>query len=185
VLVIQNDAQARARESRSTDPDAAGGRRAAIPLPEKTVAWMNPRDSADPTRESSPVAPRVLLAEDGEEMRRLVAWTLRESGYEVEECADGWQLLQHLQFIGSEEPPRFSLIISDIRMPGPSGIEILESLHRSRRLPPMILITAFGDPETHREARRLGAAAMFDKPFDLHDLVAAVRRILPGGSLSR
>jgi len=143
------------------------------------VIGVKPGTLADATGDTVTVATRVLLAEDHVEMRRLVAWTLRQNGYEVEECQDGWQLLEHLQFLATDAPPRFSLIISDIRMPGPTGIQILESLHRCEHFPPLILITAFGDPETHRKARRLGAAAMFDKPFDLQDLVAAVRRILP------
>jgi DNA-binding response OmpR family regulator len=43
----------------------------------------------------------------------------------------------------------------------------------------VILITAFGDEETYAEARRLGAAAVLDKPFDLDDLVAKVREVAP------
>ena len=70
------------------------------------------------------------------------------------------------------------MIISDIRMPGLTGIEILEGLHTLESFPPMILITAFSDEETHAKAHRLEAAAIFDKPFDIEDLLAKVREIL-------
>ena len=88
-------------------------------------------------------------------------------------------LLNYLEdylFLG--ETTGFDLIISDIRMPGITGIEVLEGLHAHENCPPMILITAFGDKETHAQAHRLGAAAIFDKPFDIEDLLANVRETL-------
>ena len=123
--------------------------------------------------------PRVLLAEDDEELRKLLTWSLHKEGYKVTECTDGMVLLNYLDgylFLG--EANGFDLIISDIRMPGITGIEILEGLHTHENFLPMILITAFGDEETHAQAHRLGAAAIFDKPFDIADLQAKVREIL-------
>jgi DNA-binding response OmpR family regulator len=64
-------------------------------------------------------------------------------------------------------------------MPGVTGLEVLEGTREYKEFPPMILITAFGDEETHDQARRLGAAAIFDKPFDIDELLAKVREILP------
>ena len=71
-----------------------------------------------------------------------------------------------------------ALIISDIRMPGFTGMEVLEETSRKEAFPPMILITAFGDEKTHALADELGVAAMFDKPFDMDDLLAKVRELL-------
>ncbi len=124
---------------------------------------------------------RVLLAEDDKEMRRLLAQALRNCGYDVVACPDGMAMLTHLaDFLLPEElgPEQFDLIISDIRMPGISGMEVLEGKPRQKTFPPMILITAFGDDETHDMAAALGAAAMFDKPFDLDDLLGTVKSIL-------
>ncbi len=123
--------------------------------------------------------PRILLAEDDDELRKLLAWSLLKEGYQVTECTDGIVLLNNLDgylFLG--EAKCFDLIISDIRMPGITGIEILEGLHAHKNIPPMIVITAFGDEETHAHAHRLGAAAIFDKPFDIEDLLAKVREFL-------
>lgn len=123
--------------------------------------------------------PCILLAEDDDELRKLLTWSLHKEGYQVTECADGMVLLNNLDgylFLG--EAKCFDLIISDIRMPGITGIEILEGLHEHDDYPPMILITAFGDEETHAQAARLGAAAVFDKPFEIEDLLTKAREIL-------
>jgi DNA-binding NtrC family response regulator len=69
------------------------------------------------------------------------------------------------------------LVISDIRMPGLSGLEILEGLSKREDFPPFVLITAFGDAATHAAAEQNGALALFDKPFDIDDLVEKVRKI--------
>lgn len=66
-------------------------------------------------------------------------------------------------------------------MPWASGLTVLAALRRYDWATPAILITAFGDDETHSEARRLGAAAVFDKPFDMRDLRRAARRVLGVG----
>ena len=127
-------------------------------------------------------APCVLLAEDDYDMRKLLALSLRKYGYEVIECTDGLQLLDYL-YLGSFSSPEktgaFNLIISDIRMPGFTGLEVLEGWHQYEACPPMVLITAFGDEEIHAQAYKYGAAAIFDKPFDIDDLLAKVQEIVP------
>lgn len=122
----------------------------------------------------------ILLAEDDEEMRRLLTCMLRKEGYQVTECPDGISLLDQLSsfFLHEENQRNFDLIISDIRMPGVTGMEILMGASEDKNFPPMILITAFGDKETHIQAERLGVAALFDKPFDIDDMLNKVREIL-------
>ena len=122
----------------------------------------------------------ILLAEDDEGMRRLLALMLRKEGYQVTECPDGISLLDQLSsfFLHEENQRNFDLIISDIRMPGVTGMEILMGASENKNFPPMILITAFGDKETHIQAERLGVAALFDKPFDIDDMLNKVREIL-------
>ena len=139
----------------------------------KSMRHLGPKS---PTAKNSS---RVLLAEDDDELRKLLTWSLHREGLKVTECADGMVLLNHLDgclFCG--EANDFDVIISDIRMPGITGIEILEGLHALENFPPMILITAFGDVETHAQAQQLGAAAIFDKPFDIEDLLIRIREIL-------
>lgn len=122
----------------------------------------------------------------------LVASVLRRAGYDVEECGNGLLLLMKFgsfldlglvgdwhSFVAAPGAERCDLIISDIRLPGATGLDVLERTRRRRHYPPVILMTAFGDEDTHAQAHRLGAAAVFDKPFEMDELLTEVRAILP------
>jgi len=124
---------------------------------------------------------RILLAEDDKEMRTLLALSLKRAGYDVVKCSDGIDMLTHLAaFLMTYEPVHesFDLIISDIRMPGATGMEVLQGKPKRADFPPMILITAFGDDEIHAKAAECGVAAMFDKPFNVDELLEKVKTIL-------
>ena len=131
----------------------------------------------DPTGVAAAPAPvRVLVAEDNAALRDVVCRALRRAGYEVIEAGDGVECVGYAQpwtFRGQPiEPP--DVIVSDIRMPGWSGLEALEILRAADQPAPIILMTAFGSAETHELAARLGASYVIDKPFDVDDLVALV-----------
>lgn len=122
--------------------------------------------------------PHILIAEDDAELRTLLEWAFRAEGFEVSTCSNGVELLNAVRSLFScRVPVRYNLIISDIRMPGITGMEVLEGLSKSPCFPPMILITAFGDPETHRTATNLGAAYCVDKPFAIDDLIKKARTL--------
>jgi DNA-binding response OmpR family regulator len=125
--------------------------------------------------------PHVLLAEDDEDLRGLIAQTLRQKAYQVTECADGpglvFELAGNVLFGG---PSTFDLVISDIRMPGSTALEILEAMRECEGMPPVILITAFPSSDTHADARRLGVAALFEKPFELQGLVGKAEELIAG-----
>lgn len=116
--------------------------------------------------------PRILLAEDDAELRELLALVLEGAGYQVVQCANGLQLLKQL-----ERSENFSLVISDLRMPRLSGLDVLDRLRNRGQTPPFICMTAFGDEQTHKRASRLGAVATIDKPFDLDEMIALVERV--------
>jgi DNA-binding response OmpR family regulator len=131
-------------------------------------------------KRTDPAAARILLAEDDDAMRGLIAATLHQDGYEVTEVRDGGRLLVHLgnEYLSSRRPwEAFDLIVSDIRMPVCSGLLIAEALRRAGWPTPMVLMTAFGDEQTRAEAADL-KAVLFDKPFDLDDLRSVVVRLL-------
>jgi len=121
---------------------------------------------------------RVLLSEDDDQMRDFLALALRRQGYEVTTCADGIALVDHIGAVLASQEDAYGLVISDIRMPGLSGLEFLRGTTGWQGIPPVILITAFGDEETHARARRLGAKAVLDKPFETEELLAKVREVL-------
>jgi DNA-binding NtrC family response regulator len=123
--------------------------------------WVGDRPSVPPSGLFG-AGRRLLVAEDDDDMRALLAATLRHDGFEVVEARNGLELLDHVApWLAGKEPPQ---------MPCFTGLEILEGLAEVRRRPAVVLITAFGDHRTHAAARSLGAAATFDKPFDLDDL---------------
>jgi DNA-binding response OmpR family regulator len=124
--------------------------------------------------------PRILLAEDDDEMRLLLAEVLEKEGYEVIQAEDGSALLEELaNQLLEQEPQEFDLVVSDIRMPGCSGLKALEGLRASNWRTPFLLITAFPDDAVRVEARRLGAAILA-KPFWPSALRRLVRRaVLP------
>lgn len=122
--------------------------------------------------------PRLLLVEDDREMRTLLARQLRRSGYEVTEARDGVTALSRLgDAICTCGRSNFDALISDVRMPGHSGLELLTELRRCDWAMPVILITAFGTNEMHDEARRFGAA-MLDKPFDFDSLTTILQSLV-------
>ncbi len=122
----------------------------------------------------------ILLAEDDKEMRILLQQELCEAGYAVTSVRDGMDLCRTLApQLAHDEKKRYDLVISDVRMPKVNGMRILAGLRQLPRLPPMILITAFGDEYLHREASELGAAAVLDKPFEIEALLAEIRKIIP------
>ena len=131
------------------------------------------------TEATSPV-PRILIAEDDAEMRTLLTLCLKKEGYEVLTCSNGTDLVRYICTLFSPiRHEEIALVVSDIRMPGFSGLEVLRELHDFTGFPPMILITAFGDETIHAEAERYGAVAIFDKPFDIDHLLAKVLEIVP------
>jgi two-component system response regulator (stage 0 sporulation protein F) len=122
---------------------------------------------------------RILLAEDDDYMRSMLALMLMEEGYEVTECRDGLELMERLHGDESSSIRRsVDLVITDIRMPAVTGMEVLEGLSPSPASPPVILITAFGDEKTVEKALRLGAAAVLSKPFEMEELKSKVDDIL-------
>ena len=122
----------------------------------------------------------VLLIEDDGEMCRMLAGALRRDGYRVVEAADGDDALDRLGPWALEGNLEFApdLIVSDIRLPYFSGLEILEGIQIAADVVPVILITGFPDQETLSKARELGAECVLSKPFDLGDFRAAVRSAL-------
>jgi CheY-like chemotaxis protein len=127
--------------------------------------------------------PLVLVAEDDADTRRLVATALRKDGWSVVEVTDGAELVEHVggallfgNLRGELDP--VSLVVSDIRMPGPNGLEVLAELRRADIAVGFILMTAYADAEVRATAERLGADALIAKPFEVDELRALVRSVL-------
>jgi two-component system nitrogen regulation response regulator GlnG len=75
-------------------------------------------------------------------------------------------------------PAGFDLVVSDIRMPGATALEILEAMRDCEGVPPVILITAFPTEDNLGAARKLGVAAVLGKPFEIDDLIDLAADVL-------
>jgi len=121
---------------------------------------------------------RVLVAEDDPEMRKLVVEALRRDGHEILEASDGQQMLVRLAELFDQDATMCAvdIIVTDVRMPMCSGLDVVERLAEARWKIPCILMTAFGDDEVRWRAQSVGAT-LLDKPLSLDDLREAVARI--------
>jgi two-component system nitrogen regulation response regulator GlnG len=116
--------------------------------------------------------PLAWIVDDDRAVRLVLAAALREAGFGVREFADAEAAFAAL----ADSPP--ALLFTDVRMPGASGLRLLERV--SAQLPrlPVIVMSAFTDVATTASAYRLGAFDYLPKPFDLDQAVASARRAL-------
>jgi CheY-like chemotaxis protein len=118
---------------------------------------------------------RILIADDDSYMRDLLVAVFRREGYEVSAAPTGLEVLERIH---DPSEPALDMIVTDAMMPEADGFEVLRAVERLDAPPAVILITAFGDPLTHRRALEHGAVEVVDKPFDLDAMRRLVRRVL-------
>ena len=119
---------------------------------------------------STSMKPRVLLIEDDASIASSLKKVLTSEGYEVDTASRGDEGLQQAK------QSSYGVVITDLRMPGINGLELVEQLHEVKPKQPILLMTAHGTTETAIEATKLGAYDYLLKPFEadeLLDLVAA------------
>lgn len=127
----------------------------------------------------------VLIVEDDERVRELIAMLMQSEGFEAVELGDGMEALNYLaaSHVYHRDVRRPDLVIADIHMPSFSGLDLLMGMRESRVRPPVMLVTGVKDEEMHREARRLGAAQVVTKPFDVDYFLRAVDECLASPSV--
>ncbi len=124
--------------------------------------------------------PRIVLAEDDRLLRELLASALECEGYRVSQASTGNDLIGQIRgLVASGE--RVDLVVSDIRMPKMNGLLVLKLLRDAEFDMPVILITAFSDVCTRKEAGEYGAV-LLDKPVQLRTLRGEVKRLLDRGA---
>ncbi len=121
---------------------------------------------------NSLIGKRLLIVEDEPDLREPLAIEFQSLGCTVFQAENGKTAFE----ISKREP--LDVVISDIRMPGGDGVELLKNLKaHNHGFPVVMLITGFSDL-SKEEAYHLGAEAILGKPFDLDEIGDAVRRIL-------
>jgi CheY-like chemotaxis protein len=126
-------------------------------------------------RDESPPPPlSVLVADDDEDMRSLIADSLRIDGHYVIETRDGVELLERLTEVLNDPSRRPAVVVTDVLMPNLSGLGVLAALRRARWDVPVILMTALNDDSVLTVAQRFGVVTLFKKPLDIDNLRTAV-----------
>jgi two-component system, NtrC family, response regulator AtoC len=122
---------------------------------------------------------RILVVDDEAKMQRILEIMLRKLGHEVVTADDGHAALRELQSAPVD------LVLSDLRMPGMGGMELLRTLREKGNDVPVIIITAYGTIESAVDAMKLGASEYLVRPFDVDALELIVNRILSLGRVRR
>lgn len=120
---------------------------------------------------------RVLVIDDEVKMQRVLEIMLKRMGHEVTCASNGEYALEVLKSAPAD------LVISDLRMPGMSGTELLKTLREQGNEVPVIIMTAYGTIESAVEAMKLGACDYIIRPFDVEALELAINRILTTGQM--
>ena len=115
---------------------------------------------------------RVLVVEDEERMRTLLARGLREEGYAVDVAADGPDGLWH----GTEND--YDVIVLDVMLPGMDGLEVCRSLRAADRWAPVLLLTARDEVDARVRGLDAGADDYLTKPFSFAELAARIRALV-------
>jgi DNA-binding NtrC family response regulator len=124
------------------------------------------------TSQRSASMPRILIVDDDAGQRSLLDSFLRGQGFEIIAVSSGEQALDTL---GKQD---VTMIISDVRMPGISGLETLRRARKDHPTLPVLLVTAYADIRDAVGAMRDGAVNYLEKPIDLDELLASVRKAL-------
>ena len=122
---------------------------------------------------------RVLVADDEEEIRKILSRILEQEGFEVITASDGEQAMQK---ICSDIP---DAVLLDVRMPGLNGMEVLKKIKAIEENLPVVLVTAYADTHQAVEAMKEGAYDYLAKPFDNNEVVWITSRALAEGKLRR
>ncbi|MBL9038559.1 MAG: response regulator [Archangium sp.] len=127
--------------------------------------------------------PRILIAEDDDELRQVLQEYLELSGYQVIAVDDGLELADYLGLANDKASPVVvpDLIVADLSMPGRSSLEVLEQLGPVT-LCPFILISGYADDEIRRRAAKLGVTMVLDKPVDPRVLSSVVEALVARGA---
>ena len=113
---------------------------------------------------------RILVVEDEERLRRVIELQLTSAGFEVDQAGTAEAALPRID--------RADLILTDLRLPGMSGLEMLQLVQKQNTHAPVIVMTAFGSIETAVEAMKGGAIDFLPKPFSLDHLMTVVDKAL-------
>jgi DNA-binding NtrC family response regulator len=114
---------------------------------------------------------RILIVEDDASIRRLMTRHFQKRGFEVEQAGAAEEVLD--RFVGMQQ---FDVVVTDVHLPGESGVDLARRLHVQRPDQPIVFMTGDSDAKIAREALADGAAGYLLKPFEFFELDAVVNQ---------
>ncbi len=115
---------------------------------------------------------RIMVVDDDPSSRSAMQRVLEKAGYSVTMVADAERAIELVSDID------FDLIITDLRMPGKTGIELLSEVKNRKPEIEFMIVSAYGDEDTQALARRMGASEVLMKPFPRQKLIDSTQRVL-------
>jgi two-component system response regulator (stage 0 sporulation protein F) len=115
---------------------------------------------------------KILVVDDEEGARDLFNTILTDEGYDVSLASGGEEAL------GLFKNNPFNLVITDIKMPGMDGLQLLQEIRKMGSKTDVIMVTAYGEVESYLKAMSLGAAEYINKPIRIKELKRIVHKIL-------
>lgn len=115
---------------------------------------------------------KILIVEDDEEMRALLEDFFREEGFETDSVSNGSEAFRKLVH------ESFILVLTDVRMPGLTGLDILPGIRKLQPEVPIVVITAFGSEDVREKAFTRGATAYLEKPIQFYKLREIIHETL-------
>jgi DNA-binding NtrC family response regulator len=122
---------------------------------------------------------RILVVDDEVNARTALAELLRDEGFEIETAADAFKAL------GKYEAFSPHVVVTDLKMPGMDGIELVKKLRAMEDPPVVVVMTAFGAVQSAVEAMRAGAADYLTKPLNFDELLVVIDRVMEHIALKR
>ena len=115
----------------------------------------------------------ILVVDDEQNMRNTLAFILETANYQVTTAAEGREALGEIMAARENGRP-VDLLITDFRLPGLTGLQLIDELNYLKIKIPVLVITAYGNRSLFLELMRTGCADYLDKPFDYKELVKRV-----------
>ncbi len=156
--------------------DAGAERELVVTFPRHATEAAEPARDDDARQPDGP-APRVLLVDDEEGVRELVAGSLRAMGFDVTECANGQDALQR----AIDDPRPFDLVVCDVVMPRMGGQALFEELRARGRTDPFLFVSGYTDRSDEFLERHADEVELLGKPFLLRQLEERVAEIMRKG----
>jgi two-component system, response regulator, stage 0 sporulation protein F len=115
---------------------------------------------------------KILVVDDEEGARELFNTILTDEGYEVTLAVNGEDGLTRFKTVP------FDLVVTDIKMPGMDGLQLLQEIRKTGSKADVIMVTAYGEVESYLKAMSLGAAEYINKPIRIKELKRIVHKVL-------